>query len=98
MKNASISQVRDHLSKYLRTVRKGETVIICDRDTPIARLEPISPFGEEATPAISRALAAGILMPPRVVDDVLQKLPPPRKRRRHARLVEALLEERRSGR
>ena len=43
MKNARISELRDGLSDYLARVRKGETVIVYDRDTPIARIEPIAP-------------------------------------------------------
>ena len=42
MKNARISELRDGLSDYLARVRKGETVIVYDRDTPIARIEPIA--------------------------------------------------------
>ncbi|HEX9287745.1 MAG TPA: type II toxin-antitoxin system prevent-host-death family antitoxin, partial [Thermoanaerobaculia bacterium] len=43
MKNARISELRDKLSEYLAQVRKGETVIVYDRDTPIARIDPIAP-------------------------------------------------------
>jgi prevent-host-death family protein len=40
MKNARVSELKAHLSAYLAKVRKGETVIVCDRSTPIARLVP----------------------------------------------------------
>ena len=40
MKSAKISQLKAHLSAYLADVRRGETVIVCDRSTPIARLVP----------------------------------------------------------
>ncbi len=96
MKNARISELRDGLSEYLARVRKGETVIVFDRDTPIARIEPVPPmddFPEWAKEAIRR----GILTPPRIRDGA--KLPwPPHKPRKPARLLEALLEERRNGR
>jgi len=45
-----------------------------------------------------RALAAGFLVPPRVADDVLRKLPHPPKPERPARLVEAVIDERRKER
>lgn len=98
MKSANISEIRDHLSEYLRTVRKGETVIVYDRETPIARLEPIPASGQSHLLFYRRALAAGILTPPRVVDDTLKTLSPPGKSKRPARLLEALIEERRGGR
>ena len=40
MKNARISVLRDGLSESLARVRRGETVIVDDRDAPIARIEP----------------------------------------------------------
>ncbi len=95
MKNAKISEIRDHLSEYLRTVRKGETVIVYDRDTPVARLEPVPASARNTPSSYRRALAAGILLPPRTVDDKIGKLGPPPKAKRPARLVDALVEERR---
>jgi prevent-host-death family protein len=41
MKKAMVSELKAHLSAYLERVRKGETVIVCDRTTPIARLSPL---------------------------------------------------------
>lgn len=41
MKEAKISEVKNHLSRYLALVRRGETVRILDRDRPIAHLVPI---------------------------------------------------------
>jgi antitoxin (DNA-binding transcriptional repressor) of toxin-antitoxin stability system len=40
MKTANISYLRDHLSEIVSTVREGESVLILDRKTPVARLEP----------------------------------------------------------
>lgn len=40
MRSAKISELKAHLSEYLAEVRRGSTVIVCDRDTPIARLVP----------------------------------------------------------
>jgi len=37
---ANISYARNHLSELLARVREGETILIVDRQTPIARLEP----------------------------------------------------------
>ena len=40
MKSAKVSELKAHLSAYLAEVRNGETVIVCDRSTPVARLVP----------------------------------------------------------
>ncbi len=40
MKKAKVSELKAHLSSYLAEVRKGESLTICDRNTPIARLVP----------------------------------------------------------
>lgn len=40
MQRAQIAELKAHLSKYLAQVRTGDTVIVCDRRTPIARLVP----------------------------------------------------------
>lgn len=41
MKQAKISELKAHLSSYLALVRRGEVVVICDRETPIARIVPV---------------------------------------------------------
>ena len=41
MKRAMVSELKAHLSAFLAEVRRGETVLVCDRNTPIARLVPI---------------------------------------------------------
>ena len=40
MKSAKISELKARLSSYLAEVRKGDTVVVLDRRTPIARLIP----------------------------------------------------------
>ncbi len=96
MKNARISELRDGLSEYLARVRKGETIIVYDRDTPIARIEPIT-LEENAPEWLQNAYHRGIATPPRIRDGARITLPP-YKPKRPARLLEALLEERRTGR
>ena len=39
MKKASISELKNQLSAYLQRVRAGQTVIVYDRNRPIARIE-----------------------------------------------------------
>jgi antitoxin (DNA-binding transcriptional repressor) of toxin-antitoxin stability system len=42
MNKANISYTRNHLSEVLSRVREGETILIMDRQQPVARLEPVS--------------------------------------------------------
>ena len=41
MKIASITETKNCLSALLDKVRHGETILIMDRDRPVARLEPV---------------------------------------------------------
>lgn len=95
MKNAMISELRDGLSDYLARVRKGETVVVYDRDVPIARIVPVQPAGKGSEWLIE-AERRGIVRPPRIRGGA--KIPRPVKTKKPARVLEALLEERRSGR
>ena len=35
-----ITELKNHLSRYLRSVRKGHEIVVKDRETPIARVVP----------------------------------------------------------
>jgi prevent-host-death family protein len=47
MKQTNVSGLKAHLSEYLAAVRSGETVVVHDRRTPIARLVPVGENAEE---------------------------------------------------
>jgi len=36
----NVSELKNRLSHYLRLVRRGKTILVCDRDQVIARIEP----------------------------------------------------------
>jgi antitoxin (DNA-binding transcriptional repressor) of toxin-antitoxin stability system len=40
MKGIGIAELKARLSEHLRLVRKGRTLIVLDRDTPVARIVP----------------------------------------------------------
>ncbi len=42
MKRASISEAKNRLSAYLALVRRGETILITDRNVPVAQLVPLA--------------------------------------------------------
>lgn len=40
MKKVGIADLKARLSEHLRSVRKGRTLIVLDRETPVARIVP----------------------------------------------------------
>ena len=47
MKRAMVSELKSHLSAYLASVRSGESVLVCDRQTPIAQLVPLDASADD---------------------------------------------------
>lgn len=96
MKKAMISELKNRLSHYLQFVRRGQPVLVYDRDTLIARLEPVrSTAASDADDPVGHLVATGALRPP------VAALPADWLRRRldvKAPVVDALLRERASGR
>ncbi|MGH8566634.1 MAG: type II toxin-antitoxin system Phd/YefM family antitoxin, partial [Gammaproteobacteria bacterium] len=41
MKQVRIAELKARLSEYLRVVRRGETIAILDRETPVAQIVPV---------------------------------------------------------
>ena len=46
----NITEAKSHLSKYLRRVKKGETIILCERNVPVAEIRPIKPQRRQLRP------------------------------------------------
>jgi len=97
MKTATITQAKNGFSALIDQVKAGESILILDRGTPVARLEPIVGSGasDGRLARLERAgiIRRGVAAPP--VDLIMQPGPrvPP-----GASVLEALLEERREGR
>lgn len=102
MKTASISALRAQLRRFLAAVRRGETIVITDRDAPVARLVPIEKAelaARDAVPAWFLELAErGVVRMGRMQGcrELIKSLPPGPARGSGA--VAALLDERKSGR
>ena len=97
MNTATITEAKNRLSALIDRVRRGESILILDRGVPVARLEPVASF-PDPTGRLRRLERAGVI---RVGDAA----PPLELLRRPAPTmspgassVEALLQERRSGR
>jgi prevent-host-death family protein len=43
-----VAELKARLSAYLKAVRRGESVTVYDRDTPVARLVPYENGGQDA--------------------------------------------------
>jgi antitoxin (DNA-binding transcriptional repressor) of toxin-antitoxin stability system len=95
MKKAGIAELKNRLSYYLGFVRRGQSVLVYDRDRVIARIEPV-----RASDALdkkdwtSELQQTGILRPPgtRLGKDWLRHRPAI-----DADVVAVLLAERESG-
>ena len=102
MKSATIAKFRNHLSRYLREVSRGETIEILDRDVPVARLVAIPPPGpgapkEDEEAWLKRLERQGIIRrgDGKPLPGILKGFPPGST---PAGVVDALLDERRTGR
>ena len=60
MRAIGIRELRQHASRYLRDVQRGETIEVTDRGRPVARLVPIP-----VVTVIEDLTATGRLAPPR---------------------------------
>lgn len=95
MERATIAELKNHLSAYLRKVKAGETVVVLERDRPIARLERIS-GADDPEGRLARLEAAGLIQRPvRPLRIEALREPAPGAGRG---VLEALLRERREGR
>jgi antitoxin (DNA-binding transcriptional repressor) of toxin-antitoxin stability system len=62
MKIASVTELKNGLSAYLKEVVSGETVLVMDRKRPVAVFQPIgSDHGDER---LAGLVASGIVSPP----------------------------------
>ena len=46
----NVSEARAHLSKHLRRVKRGESIIVCERNVPIAEIRPMGPESRQSRP------------------------------------------------
>jgi antitoxin (DNA-binding transcriptional repressor) of toxin-antitoxin stability system len=94
MEKATISELKNRLSAYLKKVRAGQTVLILDRDQPIARLERVegAPHADDRLTRLERAGLLRRARRPLPLDALRSPAPQP-----GASVVQALLDERREG-
>ncbi len=93
MTHEPISSAKNNLSAVLRRVAGGETVIITDRGSPVARLEPIQSKADDER--LQSLIDRGTV---RMAVRKSEGFPKPIVLPPGTSLLEALLEERETGR
>jgi antitoxin (DNA-binding transcriptional repressor) of toxin-antitoxin stability system len=99
VKKARIAIAKNTFSQLIEDVKRGETVLILDRDTPVARLEPVSKDPDLSAARLSELVKRAIVAPPKEPLDAaafLKRTPPSLEAGTSG--VRALLEEREGGR
>jgi prevent-host-death family protein len=99
MNKANISYTRNHLSEMLARVREGETILIVDRQQPVARLEPVAGTAARGLPWQADLVRRGLVRSARSRLDAtaLGAMPLPTLRG-GGDILEALLADREEGR
>ena len=46
----NVNEIKTHFSSYLSKVSKGETVIVCKRNVPVAEIKPINTLPDKKRP------------------------------------------------
>ena len=87
MKSVRIAELKAKLSEHLRDVRRGHSILVLDRDTPIARVVPYSasPQAPPARRPLQRFAS-------------LQRVPLPAPLKLDVDVVDVLLQERQTDR
>jgi prevent-host-death family protein len=93
VKKANIGEIKTHFSSYLKGVKDGGTVLVTERNKPVAKIVPLDDDDKYESEE-EQLIAEGILSAPRnsepLPDDFFDDLPFVRGNR----AIEVLLEER----
>jgi prevent-host-death family protein len=65
MKKANITETKNNLSRLLEEVRNGTTILIVDRNRPVARLEPVASEEQGGDELIGALVREGLAAAPR---------------------------------
>ena len=60
MIRVSVTEARAHLSRYLKSVEQGETVVLCRRNVPIAEIRALPKPAHEPRPV---GIDRGMIVP-----------------------------------
>ena len=94
MRKASVSDLKNQTSRYLDYVKHGETVLVLDRNVPVAELKPVTT--KSASGKLIALERKGIIR--LGSGDVPEKFLKQKLSGKRARVLDALLKERQKGR
>ena len=92
MRTVRIGELRNHLSRYLRVVRDGASLIVMDRETPVAEIRPIASEPIDESNLRDDLVRRGVLVPAPRGSLTLDELGPPVRCR--TSVLDALREDR----
>lgn len=95
MRSVGIAELKNKLSSYVAYAKAGETVVIRDRNLPVARLVPFEPG--DASEEDLRLIAAGHMRLGKGRLDVEKFLAMPRPKVEGNAATQTLIEERNEG-
>lgn len=77
MRSVNIAELKNRLSRYLDEVRRGEEILIRDRQRPIAKLVPLSSTEDLNAEEAELAVAGLLRLPHRTLPDTFWSMPGP---------------------
>ena len=95
MEKATISEIKNRLSAYLKKVKAGQSILILDRDQPVARLVRVE-REQHPDDRLTRLERAGLIR--RATQPVPIKALKVPVAKAKSGVLQALMEERREGR
>lgn len=93
MKTANIAELKNHLSSYLLDVKRGEEVLISDRNVPIAKIVPLKNTDDFSIEELALA-SAGVLKLPEVTNSTESFLKETRPNLSGNIAIQAIIDER----
>jgi prevent-host-death family protein len=93
MKTANIAELKNNLSNYLLSVKRGEEVLISDRNVPIAKIVPLKNTDDFTAEELALA-SAGVLKLPESTESIESFLKEPRPNLSGKIAIQAILDER----
>ena len=78
MRSVNVATLKNRLSHYLREVRRGEEILIRDRNVPIARIVPLSATDDEDAELMELAALGLVRLPEQPWPGSFFSMPGPR--------------------
>ena len=69
MRSVNVADLKNNLSRYLREVRRGEEVLIRDRNTPIAKIVPLLLAEDFDSEELALAAAGRLRLPSKALKE-----------------------------